>query len=144
MARGRGRARRAAKREERREAKLAKRQLKYDAKQNRIEARQGGKTERSGLRAAARETAYENGIDPNSWVADSIGSVSSAASDIVQAKIGAGTAQAAIAKDMNPFSGGVPDSAGESTKTKQNDGEGMGALMPIGLGLLALKMMKVI
>lgn len=149
MARGRGRARRAARREERREAKAAKRQQRLDAKQMRIETRQGGKTDRSGLRAAARETAYENGIDPNAWVADSIGSVSSAASDIVQAKIGAGTAQAAIGANMNPFAGNsVPsaagDDAGKKTQGDQDGQGGMGILMPVGLGLLALKMMKVI
>lgn len=150
MAKGRGRARRAARREERndrrtgrrddrRQNKLDKRQQRMDARQMRAETRQGGKTDRSALRTSARETAYENGIDPNAWVGDSITGVANAAS---QFGIAAANAKATTALGGN---GGVPSAPEGAPKSASGDGGGgdvMKMALPLGLGLLALKFLK--
>ena len=48
----------------------------------RKEIRQGNRTARQGNRAETRQTAYENGIDPNGWISDSVGHAAGAASSI--------------------------------------------------------------
>lgn len=68
---GSGRERRQENREHRREQRAI-----------RQANRQANRTERSGIRAETRQTAYENGIDPNAWIADGIGSAANAAASI--------------------------------------------------------------
>ena len=119
-----------------------------DARQARIDTRQGARTDRGALRTEARMTAYENGIDPNAWVADSIGHVGQATADIMGAKFGA---QAAMAGQGQPGGGvnSLLDTLNKSKGPDGNQGDTPGAggdlvkmALPIGLGLVALKMLK--
>ena len=69
-------------RAERQEARQANRQDRRDERRMRQEIRQANRTARQGNRAEVRQTAYENGIDPNGWIADSVGHASNAAGQI--------------------------------------------------------------
>ena len=153
----RGRARRAARREERQnrradrrtsrnDRRMDRRGQRLDARQLRRETRQDARTDRSALRTEARMTAYENGIDPNAWVGDSITGVANAAASF-------GSAVTTARNQPTPPTGGgggVADLLDGLNKSKGPNGtegdNGAGDLMkmavPVGLGLVALKMLK--
>ena len=154
MSKHRGRNRRAARREERQtrradrrtsrnERRMDRRGQRMDARQMRTETRQGGRSDRSALRTEARMTAYEQGIDPNAWVGDSIQGVASAASDVMSAKAMAGAMAAG-----NEQPAGVKGlletlNKSEGPDTGEKPGEDLTKMaLPIGLGLLALKMLR--
>ena len=98
---------RASKKQDRHNMRMAKKQGKIDRKQSRVDNklesklnRQNQKTERTALRTDSRvektkaraekavakyeahEAAYENGIDPNTWKAATIGSVGETVSNV--------------------------------------------------------------
>ena len=154
----RGRNRRAARREERQnrradrrtsrnDRRMDRRGQRLDARQLRRETRQDARSERAGLRASARETAYENGIDPNAWVGESITGVANAAASF-------GSAVTAARNQPDPPTGGAGGGVnslldGLNKSKGPNDTEGgNGGLdiqkiaIPVGLGLLALKFLK--
>lgn len=85
---------RAQKQESKQKAKSQKKQQRLDARQKRIETRQKGKTdrtnkrqdersERASGRQETRQTAYENGINPNDFIADIVESGANMTSNIV-------------------------------------------------------------
>ena len=67
---------------DRKAARLENRANRREERRLRKEIRQANRTARQGNRAETRQTAYENGIDPNGWIADSVGHAAGAASDI--------------------------------------------------------------
>lgn len=71
---------------DRRDSRSERKDMRLQSKNERQNTRQTNRTDRSSLRATTRQTAYENGIDPNGWISDSIGSVAEATSDVFQAK----------------------------------------------------------
>lgn len=66
-----------------------RKKLKLDARQ----ARKETKLDKVEVRQATKAIAYENGIDPNAWIANSISSVSTAAASIVSSTSGASVAK---------------------------------------------------
>lgn len=62
------------------------------ARLERIQARQGARSERSEDRAAAKASAYKAGIDPNAFISDSVEKVSSLAGVLAATKLGGLTA----------------------------------------------------
>ena len=62
---------------------LERKKIVTEARVEKVEARQSGRTDRAESRAGARIAAYQNGIDPNAWIAKGIGSVANAATAIL-------------------------------------------------------------
>lgn len=78
-----------SKRKERRAARQGRMDARSQRKANRIaarnerrETRQENRTQRALGRQQTKATAYEHGIDPNAWIADSIGHAADAAGDV--------------------------------------------------------------
>ena len=86
---------------DRRDSRSERKDIRQQARTERTNTRQVNRTDRSSLRATTRQTAYENGMDPNAWIADSVGSVADATSDIFQAKFQAGRPSLAQAFGQN-------------------------------------------
>ncbi|WP_306643769.1 hypothetical protein [Sanyastnella coralliicola] len=98
------------------------------------ELRQGAKTERTGLRTDARKVAYENGIDPNGWIGDSIGHASEAAQAYFQSR---SPQLGAAGGEM--LQGGVKSTSAESTGIGGMDSK---TIMIIAAALLGFLMMS--
>lgn len=64
---------------ERRAARLAKKQAKIDARSARKADRQAARTERATGRQGVRATAYEMGVNPNSFISDIVDTVGATA-----------------------------------------------------------------
>lgn len=58
------------------------------ARQKRIEARQEGRTQRAQLRSDTRKAAYQAGVNPNSFISDTVGKVANVAQSVIGAKTG--------------------------------------------------------
>tara|TARA_B100000768_G_C11284083_1_gene380729 strand:+ start:4019 stop:4450 length:432 start_codon:yes stop_codon:yes gene_type:complete len=84
----------------RRLAKAQRKQDKFDFKLQKNIQNNGRKTMNATTRGTTRQTAYNNGIDPNAWIADTVDSVGDTVVGVVQAQ--------------NPFQG---LSGGTSTST---------------------------
>jgi len=104
----------AKRKEARRSAKLERKQMRQDARTERASGRQG-----------VRSDAYAAGINPNSFISDSIGSVANAAGDVFSAKFNA----------LGGALGGAKGGAGGDQSKSAAGGENT---MPLVLGAAAL------
>jgi len=80
--RAENRAQRQANRGQRQQNRSDHREDRIDARVEQQALRQEGRTQRQGVRQATKQVAYENGIDPNAWIADSIGHAGDAVGDV--------------------------------------------------------------
>jgi hypothetical protein len=130
------RQRRKERREERRAYRLAKKGQKFDFRSNRLAMRQDGRSLRAQGRQMVRATAYQNGMDPNKFISDSVGSVSQAAMSYFGMKgqmaqmntLGGMSANELSA--LNLGSGNSPFNSTQSQKVNNN------MLMYLGIGVV--------
>lgn len=108
--------------------RAARKEARRDARQERISTRH--ETRRSGQahRAETKQTAYENGQNPNQFISDGF----SAAADVGSAYF----------ESVTPS---LPGGNGASKKSNNDDsksGDGLGDMMPLILGAGALLLLK--
>lgn len=109
----------------RRLAKAQRKQDKFDFKLQKNMQNNGRKTMNATTRGTTRQTAYNNGIDPNSWIADTVGNV--------------GDAVVGVAQAQNPFGGGSSTStlstpAGDFSLDSQRQGSSNMTLILLAVG----------
>lgn len=102
--------------------KAKRKEARRDAKLERKQMRQDARTERAAGRQSVRSDAYAAGINPNSFISDSIGSVANAAGDVFSAKFDA-------------LGGAASKSTGKDAKKKAEPGD---STVPLVLGAAAL------
>ena len=93
----------------------------------RKEVRQAAKSGRVATRQETKQTAYENGFDPNQWIADSVGHAADAVGAVYGGKFGKGDG----AEAMEDGGGSVSVSQG-----------GLSPIMMGAIGLGAFLMLK--
>lgn len=109
----------------RRLAKAQKRQDKFDYKLQKNMQNNGRKTMNATTRGTTKQTAYNNGIDPNAWIADTVGAV--------------GDTVVGVAQSKNPLGGGKSTSTlntpdGEYSVTSSRQGSSNMTLILLALG----------
>ena len=121
---------------ERRAARLARKEAKAAARAERIALRQKGRNSRAAGRQDVRSTAYEMGVNPNSFISDIVGSVGRTVVGVAGAR-NSGGAPSGSGGSKKLFGG--DDSQSLTDKIQENPALAVGA----GVGLFALaKAMK--
>lgn len=132
---GKGRKARQARRAERQNKRASRKELRIAERTERKELRQAGRTERVLGRQATKQTAYEHGIDPNAWIADSIGSAADAVGTIYGGKFSAGKSGGAQSGQTNTKTSTIaPKTGGGNTQM----------IMMAGGAFLVAKMLKIV
>lgn len=116
-----------AKRRSKRRA--ARKEARRDARQERIETRHATRRLGQEHRALTKQTAYENGVNPNQFISDGF----EAAADV-------GSAYFESLTPSLPGGNGGSDKKNANQTTK--GGDGLGDMMPLLLGAGALLLLK--
>lgn len=134
-----GRARRADRKQGRRDNRAQKKSDRRDARAARIDQRQMGRSERAGIRSETKQAAYDAGINPNQFISDGF----SAAAEVGGAYF---DAKKSMFGTQPAFDGNQPPDKKQREAGQTDDrvgGGGSEAMMPLALaGLGAYMLMK--
>jgi len=126
-----------ASRKSRQKARQDRKSAKIANRQSNKSSRISGRTEKAFNRQKSKQTAYENGIDPNAWISDSIASGASIVGDLSGAGVfgdavkgigGGGSGKGGGSKEGGGGSGGgTPSSPLSSMSPMMMGGLALGA-----------------